>query len=211
MRLEFGILTQLLVLLLLSCASPFLERAHEAPGFSGGVGVYGVGSEIPGTDADGSNILTIVPVASARYCWDNGFSLSLVGGGGPSWTWMYSPPSLERDLGALATLGGKLPVGSHGALKLNLGAMGGPPWNIHSLLPVGNLSYLRDLSDLWTVSTSVGFPVFVGVGVSIHPRIGEHVVTHIALGTSTILSAGLGLGVDFVGSDQPEDQGRQHP
>ena len=88
--------------------------------------------------------------------------------------------------------------------------MGSRPWfrRLDYYMPVGNLSYLRDLSDLWTVSASVGFPVFVGVGVSIHPRIGNHVVAHVALGTSTVLSAGLGLGVDFVGSEQPQVQAK---
>lgn len=202
-------LSVLLLILLLSCASPFLERAHDPPGFSGGIGVTAVESvELGATDFDETHEhLTIMPVASARYCLDNGMAFSLQAGYGymRGQGGVHAPQDSAGIRRGTALVGAKLPIGQRGAVKGTLGVLGSIPWDRHSYLPVGSLSYLHDLGDLWTVSASIGFPVVIGLGVSIHPRIGEHVVTHIALGTSTILSAGLGLGVDFVGSDQTKD------
>lgn len=206
-----GFLSVFLLILMLSCASPFLERAHDSPGFSGGAGVVGVIAEDPGFSSYASHTIVVIPTASARYRFSGGFSLSLVGAAGPSWKWIVYPRSTGRDFQALAILGAKVPVGSHGAIRLDIGAGGSSPWNIHSVGPIVGLTYLLDLSDLWTVSASAGWPVGLGLGVGIHPRIGKHVVTHMALGASAIYSAGLGLGVDFVGSDQPEVQGSQQP
>jgi hypothetical protein len=124
------------------------------------------------------------------------------------WTWSGDlGPSDSPDLAIVAGFGAKLPVSESGALRLDLGAMRSLAlYAPHGYIPVASLSYLRDLSEMWTFSASVGYPVLLGIGMVIHPRLGDHVTTHISLGTSTVFSAGLGLGVDFVGTDEPTEK-----
>jgi hypothetical protein len=66
------------------------------------------------------------------------------------------------------------------------------------LIPTANLSYLQDVGDFLTFGASIGAPMFVGLGLVGHLRLGQHVVTHLSAGASAIRSAGLGLGVDYV-------------
>ena len=70
-------------LLLLSCASPFLESARDPNGFSGGLGVVAVGAVIPVLDTDQfTDHFAVMPVADARYGFNNVFSLSVQLGAG---------------------------------------------------------------------------------------------------------------------------------
>jgi len=187
--------------LLLNCASPFLEKARDPTGLSGGLGVYGVGAILPGFEPSlSTTMVAFVPAASARYRFGGGMSLSLEGGG------LYTPsssiiPESLGGFGACAVAGAKLPVGRRGALKLDVGAFGAPPWTRNKFIPLVNLTYLHDIGDFFTLSTSIGTPMLVGLGMAVHVPLGRHVVAHLSTGTSTVLSAGVGLGVDVLGEE----------
>lgn len=202
----------LLVLLSLSCVSPLLERAHDPEGFSGGLGVNGVGAVIPGFEPeDITAMLVVAPTATVRYRFGHGVSLSLQGGPVFSLDSMSTifPESLG-GLGACAEVGLKVPLGRFGAVKLNAGAFGEPPWTAGSYLPLVNLTLLHDFSNFVTLSASAGLPMLVGAGITIHAPIGEHVVTHFYAGASAVFSGGAGFGLDIIGKPEPQPD-RQIP
>jgi hypothetical protein len=194
-------------LLLLSCASPFLESARDPKGLSEGLGVVVVSARIPdlldpGNYSDHRGAMSVVDV---HYGFTRPFSLSAQLGAGYAKGDHFpgSGYNSSDSLGvfcASASASAKLYIGKHGALRLSAGAFGAPPWNVSQSSPTANLVCLQDIGDFLTIDGGVGLPVFVGVGLVGHIHFGQHVVTHVSAGTWPIRSGGLGLGVDYVRS-----------
>jgi hypothetical protein len=192
-------------LLLLSCSTPFLERARDPEGLSGGVGVNGVAAVLPGFDTELiTNMLVAAPTTFFRYRFGQGVSLSLQGAAIFSLdsASTFLPESLG-GFGAAAVLGLKVPFARSWAAKLNGGLFASPPWTRDKLTPLASVSLLYDLGDRLTFSASAGLPMAFGAGVVIHSPIGEHVLTHFYAGAAAPCSGGLGLGFDFFHEQGP--------
>jgi hypothetical protein len=151
----------------------------------------------------------VVPLAAARYCWQNGVSLGLRGGYGigfisPVYVVPDTSPHHQPLLDAQVAL--KWCVGTNGAIRVALGVLGYPrPLTAgypRSLYGVGELTYLHDFSDLVTGFVSLAtardaglFPATAKLGISLHSRVAEQLLGHAALCVGT-LGAGAGFGLD---------------
>ncbi len=201
------------VLLVLSCAGPYYERAAITEGYSGGGGIgvtagqrlmqRGAIDEWPFVVRDVSGLAT----GYVRYGWSNSacFFLQATGGYG-AWNHEAVRSGTNGDLALALTdiqLGVKFSAGTDGAVKAGIGLPG--------LL---DIAYLHDFGRPLTASVGVGLRG-VSLGLTHHLNISPTVVQHTSLTISAfpytdqetnrpwVVGAFLGVGWEFM---EPQEE-----
>lgn len=194
--------------ILSSCASPFLERARDPLGWSGGVGLEGTASVVPNQDGMLANsLLTIGPTGYIRYAWANRWSFLVRTGGGLERAYDaggYGPPSSTTRPFLYLGLAGKYLISQRDAMKLAIGGLGGLYERRVEVTPsLCEVSYLHDFGEQFTGSVRVGFPALIGLSFNLHPDLSSRHRLHIALSTATIAGVGLGAGLEWHEPESP--------
>jgi hypothetical protein len=198
---------------LLSCAAPFLERAIDPPGFSGGIGIEGVADLASPSIPEGFEAEYIaMPIVFVRYRYPNPgrVTLGLRGGYGIG-IQTHSSPLFGPSFGHYETL--RTPTGEleaslkvqtddQSSIKAAIGAIGFLRHGLYSAPPHVDLDYLHDFSPFLTGDIGIGVPRILKLGVAIHPRLSRYLVSHIAVQGAAFSSVGLGLGIDVLPSDR---------
>ena len=161
-----------------SCGAPFYyERAQIDEGFSVAVGTGagtgerisgsrgGIGMAYPVFDAYAAGIGSL----ALRYAPNERSAVFLQADGGfGRWLTHRAGDSSVMVTGAVQ-FGAKLRTGSHGAIRLALGAPS-----------LADIVYLHDLTDFLSLNAGLGFRG-VGLGIGLHPRISERLLGHVTL------------------------------
>lgn len=202
------------LLLVLSCAGPYYERAAITEGFSGGAGIgitagervtqgYPDIEDRPEVVRDVSGLGT----AFVRYGWSNSAAVFMQATAGRG---AWDDPNVYRAARGLngqltdIQLGAKFRVGSNGAIEAALGSLG--------LLDV---AYLHDFGSPLTAVVGLGVRGLT-VGVTHHLSISSRILQHTSLTVSAnqftnrpsrpwVAGAFLGLGWEFM---KPQEEGK---
>ena len=189
---------------LVSCATPFLERAKDPPGLSGGVAVAGTTTVLPGFMFDelgDRHIHTVAPHIFVRQTLGSRFSLGLEASCGlgldDGWEG-YGQRQYVRYAHYDVWLAGKCRISSNGALKLDARLSGEfVPLLRNSSVPCVELTYLHDFGELFTGSVRVGVPSLIGIGFNFHPALSRRLTFHAGASTANLCGAGAGLGLEW--------------
>jgi hypothetical protein len=201
---------------LISCSMPYMERAAVTPGLSGGMSAQLTGGYAPNLWGDPSpTILQASGTANIGWGYSERFAQALTVFGGREFA--YEGPWREGESStwsgcwlAGTVLGNKVKVGPRNALKLNLGVMYARESRVLSnyyilssgFVPVAALSFLHDLNEGLTFGAHLGFPAALGVGLTYHLPVDERSELHAGASNSLIYSGSAAVGVEFGAFEQ---------
>jgi len=178
---------------LLSCGVPYLERARDPQGWSVMAGMNGNAYSSPSFTGDGTEgSWSFGPFGSVRKTFGDRFSVGLDGSYRFGYTRNLLYKVVFKNPGGEAFLTGKLLLGHSNAIKLDAGGA----LLYESLTPLGELGYLHDFGEAFTLSVSAGWPHVFGLGLNFHPQASRHFTPHIA-GSLEGLGVGWGLGLEW--------------
>jgi hypothetical protein len=209
-----------LLLLVLSCAGPYYERAAITDGYSGGVGIGITAGERVTQEYRDMDAPTVVVrdvsglgTAYVRYGWSNSaaFFMQATAGRG-AWDHRNVIQGAEDLNGQLTDvqLGAKFRAGSNGAVKVGIGYPG--------LLDV---AYLHDFGAPLTAVVGVGLRG-LSLGITHHLSISPTILQHTSLTVTAfpfddvetkrhwVAGAFLGLGWEMI-APQEEGEGSLFP